>query len=278
MKSLYFWLKTKNKIPVELSGFKKENENNMDTTVKILVVEDEMIIGAKISMQLSLLGYEVMAIVPRGEEAVLLIEDNKPDIILLDINLKGKIDGIETALLIHKIADIPIIYLTANADDSTFNRAKATRPYAFISKPFKQLDLQRAIELTINRMAENQTGTMEIVEATGEADAPFILSDRIFVKHKEKMVKIFIADILYIEAERNYCRIHAKNKEYLLATALKIMEDKLPIHNFIRVHRSYIVNLLEVDEVAENHVIIKQKAIPLSITLRDDLLRRIKTI
>ncbi len=251
----------------------------MNTTVKILVVEDEMIIGAKISMLLTQLGYEVTAIIPRGEEAVMHVEENQPDIVLLDINLKGNIDGIETATLIHKIADIPIIYLTANTDDGTFNRAKSTRPYAFISKPFKQLDLQRAIELTISRMAENQTGKIEPTDAVAEeGDASFILKDRIFVKHKERMTKITLEDILYIEADRNYCRIFTKNKEYLLATTLKIMEEKLSMQLFIRVHRSYIVNILQIDEVTESHVIIHQKSVPLSNALREDLLKRIQTI
>ncbi len=251
----------------------------MNTTVKILVVEDEMIIGAKISMLLTQLGYEVTAIIPRGEEAVMHVEENQPDIVLLDINLKGNIDGIETATLIHKIADIPIIYLTANTDDGTFNRAKSTRPYAFISKPFKQLDLQRAIELTISRMAENQTGKIEPTDAVAEeGDASFILKDRIFVKHKERMTKITLEDILYIEADRNYCRIFTKNKGYLLATTLKIMEEKLSMQLFIRVHRSYVVNILQIDEVTESHVIINQKAIPLSNALREDLLKRIQMI
>ena len=168
--------------------------------IKILVVEDEMIIGAKISMHLTSLGYEVTGIVPRGEEAVMHAEQNPPDIVLLDINLKGTIDGIETAKLMQRFGDMPIIYLTANTDEGTFNRAKSTRPFAFISKPFKQLDLQRAIELTISRMAENHSAKIkkdeaiisdnETAKADTKADAPFILSDRIFVKHKEKMVKI----------------------------------------------------------------------------------------
>ncbi len=81
------------------------------------------------------------------------------DIVLLDIHLKGKIDGIETAKQIQQQSNVPIIYLTANADEATFNRAKTTRPAAFISKPFKQLDLQRAIELAICRMDVNETKT-----------------------------------------------------------------------------------------------------------------------
>lgn len=243
-----------------------------------------MIIGAKISMHLANLGYEVTGILPRGEEAIRHVAENAPDIILMDINLKGQLDGIETAKAIQQFADIPIIYLTANTDEGTFNRAKPTRPYAFISKPLRQLDVQRAIELTISRMAENQTGKIQASEPTiskpndEDVNATFIMSDRIFVKHKEKMVKVFIEDILYIEADRNYSKITTKNKEYLLGTTLKTMEDKLPRPQFTRVHRSFMVNLKQIDEVSENHVIINQKAIPLSISMRDDLLKRIQTI
>jgi DNA-binding LytR/AlgR family response regulator len=251
----------------------------MNPIIKLLIVEDDMIIAAKISMQLTALGYEVTGIIPRGEEAIRHIEDNKPDIVLLDINLKGTLDGIETAQKMLKMGDIPIIYVTANTDEATFNRAKETRPYAFISKPINNRDLQRAIELTVSRIAEkNVAVNAKEIDEVPIDEMPFILSDRIFVKHKEKMVKIVIADILYIEAERNYCRIFTKNKEYLLSTTLKIMEEKLPARQFVRVHRSFVVNLSQVDEVSESHVIINQKAVPLSNSLRDDLLKRIQTI
>ena len=248
----------------------------MDTLIKILVVEDEMIIAAKISMQLTSLGYEVTGILPRGEEALLHMEENKPDIVLLDINLKGKIDGIETAALMQQRNNIPIIYLTANSDEATFNRAKPTRPYAFISKPFKQLDLQRAIELTISRMAANDN-QVHIENQTGE-EQPFILSDRIFVRHREKMIKIMVADILYMEADRNYSRIFTQHKEYLLSVTLKTIEEKLSMQLFMRIHRSYIVNISHIDEVAEGHLIIAQKPIPIGAGMREQLMQRIKTL
>jgi DNA-binding LytR/AlgR family response regulator len=248
----------------------------MDNLIKILVVEDEMIIAAKISMQLTGLGYEVTGILSRGEDALLHVEDNKPDIVLLDINLKGSLDGIATAIRIQKPGDIPVIFLTANSDEATFNRAKAAKPYAFISKPYKQLDLQRAIELTISRMAENETGVR--TENRTEEDQPFILSDRIFVRHRDKMVKIIITEILYIEADRTYSRIFTKNKEYLLSITLKTIEDRLPHRIFLRTHRSYIINLDNVDEVAEDHVIIAQKPVPLSAGLKERLLQRIQTL
>ena len=248
----------------------------MDTLIKILVVEDEMIIGAKISMQLTSLGYEVTGILPRGEEAILHVADNRPDIVLLDINLKGKLDGIETADQLQQHGHIPIIYITANSDEATFNRAKPTKPYAFISKPFKQLDLQRAVELTISRMAENETGSNP--ENTTGNEQPFILSDRIFVRYKEKMIKIMTADILYMEADRNYSRIFTKQKEYLLSVTLKTIEEKLSMQYFMRIHRSFLINISHVDEVAENHVMIAQKQIPFGMGMREHLMLRMRTL
>jgi CheY-like chemotaxis protein len=113
----------------------------METPLKILIVEDEMLIAANISMQLESLGYEVLEIIPRGQEAINAVKIDKPDLVLMDINLKGEMDGIETAIQMQADGHIPVIYLTANADDVHFNRAKATNPYAFLSKPFKKLNI-----------------------------------------------------------------------------------------------------------------------------------------
>lgn len=247
----------------------------MENPIKILIVEDEMIIAANISLQLTSLGYEVTGIIPRGEEALTNIKQNQPDIILMDISLKGEIDGIETVQIMQNDNDIPVIYLTANADDGNFNRAKSTHPYAFISKPFKKLDLQRAIELTVLQLQHENENEKRPIE---ERSSPFILSDCIFVRHHEKMVKVDIKDILYIEAERNYCRIYSKGKEYLLVMTLKDMDEKLPQRHFIRVHRSFIVNLSQIDEVATSHIVIAKKAIPVSKALKEELLNRLHTI
>ncbi|HLV38951.1 LytR/AlgR family response regulator transcription factor [Xanthomarina sp.] len=247
----------------------------MKTPLQILIVEDEMIIAANISLQLTSLGYDVTGIIPRGEEALLHIKQHQPDIVLLDINLKGQIDGIETALLMQQDFNIPIIYLTANADNVHFDRAKATNPYAFISKPFKKLDLQRAIELTENLLKPKEKTNKE---PNLEIEDPLILNDCIFVRHHEKMVKISIKDILYIEAERNYCRIYSKDKEYLLVTTLKAIDEKLPQDHFLRIHRSFIVNISQIDEIATSHVVVSRKAIPISKQLKSELLKRLHTI
>ncbi|MGB5323221.1 MAG: response regulator [Lutimonas sp.] len=238
-----------------------------------MIVEDEMIIGANISLQLSKLGYEVTGIVSRGEEAIAHVKQNRPDIVLMDIQLKGTLDGIDTVIRMQQQMEIPVIYLTANADENNFDRAKSTNPYAFISKPFKKLDLQHAIELTMGRLDINKSSSNE--EAT--CISPFIQSDSIYVRRNERMIKIMINDIYYFEADRNYCKIFAKNKECLLVMTLKEINDRLPPEHFLRIHRSFIINLSHVDEVAGTHVVIHKKAIPLSKTLRGELMNRLQT-
>ena len=194
----------------------------ISTLIKILVVEGETIIGAKISMYLTDLGYEVTGIIPRGEEVIFHVRENTSHIILMDINLKVSLDSIQTATLLQKEFDIPIIYLTANTDEATFARAKRTRPYACVSEPFKQLDFKHALELASERILIQKS------EPQNQPDK-FVLNNRIFVRHNEVMVKIIIADILYLEADRNYCNVCTKQHIYLLVNTLKNMEDKLPL-------------------------------------------------
>lgn len=248
----------------------------MDKPFKILIVEDEMIIAANISTQLSLLGYEVTGIIPRGEEALLHIQENMPDIVLLDIQLKGEINGIETARRMQEYSDVAVVYLTANADDTHFNQAKDTHPYAFISKPFKKLDLQRAIELTTTQLLQKSEHKESTLNFKHETD--YVLSNYLFVRDHDKLVKVAIDQINYIEADRNYSKICADDKEYTLVQTLKQLDDKLPPGLFMRVHRSFIINIANINEVGTSHLVVGKKAIPISKILKDELLKRLQTL
>ncbi len=247
----------------------------MQEKTEILIVEDEMIIAANISLELTKLGYEVTGIIPRGEEALIHLKENTPAIVLMDINLKGSIDGIETVEQMQKFCNVPVIYLTANSDEAHFMRAKETHPFAFISKPFKKLDLQRAIELVVSQT--NSSTKLEVDSLEKEKDLE-VLTDAIFVRHLDSMVKVEIKDIRYIEAERNYCRIFSQEKEYVLVITLKDMEKKLPSKHFMRVHRSFMINLSQIDELGTTHVVISKKVIPVSKSYREKLLQRLQTI
>jgi DNA-binding LytR/AlgR family response regulator len=242
----------------------------MNDKIRILIVEDDMIIAANISLQLSKLGYEVTGIESRGEDAINHARENHPDIILMDVNLKGKIDGIETAKSIQKVLDIPLIYLTANADENSFQRAKETHPYAFISKPFNKLNLERTIALVVEKIAEVN---YDISEKHSFEEG---LEDRIFIRNSGKLVKVMLDEILYVEADRNYCNIITQVQSYMVVNSLNTFCEKLVNSDFLRVHRSFIVNLKKLDAVADSHLEINRKVIPISKMYREDLLRLIK--
>ncbi|NNF18337.1 MAG: response regulator transcription factor, partial [Flavobacteriaceae bacterium] len=197
---------------------------------------------------------------------------NTPDIILMDIHLKGELDGIETTKMIQEEQDIPIIYLTANNDELTFNRARTTHPQAFVSKPFGKLNLERTVALVAEQLKGRKMPDHII---TGGLR---FLKDRIFIRHHGRMVKIMLEDILYIEAERNYCNIITDNARYLVVSTLKTLERELPSSHFLRVHRSYVVNISKLDVLAEGHLEISRKVIPVSRSYRESLVGRLHTI
>lgn len=126
-------------------------EDTGSVKTKILIVEDESIVAKDIQQRLRSLGYDVLSIASTGESAIGQIEKNRPDIVLMDIKLKSGMDGIETAEHIHNRLDIPVVYLTAYADDRTLERAKITEPFGYIIKPVEDTELKSAIELALYR-------------------------------------------------------------------------------------------------------------------------------
>jgi len=121
----------------------------MDNQIKILVVEDEGIVAEDIFQSLENMGYKVPKVVSSGQEAIQKIPDLQPDIVLMDIVLRGTLNGIETSKRIKKQFDIPIIYLTAYADRDTLEKAKKTEPYGYLLKPFDDRELRITIEMAI---------------------------------------------------------------------------------------------------------------------------------
>ena len=115
----------------------------------ILIVEDEAIIAQDLSQQLTRLGYEVLGITDTGEKAVVLAKERRPGVVLMDIRLKGPMDGIQAAERIGRAAKVPVIYLTAHSDDATLQRAKLTGPLGYILKPFEERELETQIEIAL---------------------------------------------------------------------------------------------------------------------------------
>jgi len=119
---------------------------------RILVVEDDQLVAIDICTRLEALGfYDVAGKATTGEEAVKIVEELKPDLVLMDIVLKGVMDGIEAAGLIHSKYNIPVVYLTSYTDEEFLKRAKITVPFGYILKPFNARELHTTIEMAIYR-------------------------------------------------------------------------------------------------------------------------------
>ena len=148
-------------------------------TPQILVVEDEGITAMDLEARLKRLGYSVPAVVSSGEEAILRAEETHPDLVLMDIVLRGQTDGVQAAQELQSRLGIPVVYLTAYFDDSTLERVKATEPFGYIIKPFQDINLRASIEIALRRRAaekkplDRERWLAHLADATGTAAVTF---------------------------------------------------------------------------------------------------------
>jgi len=132
---------------------------------KILVVDDEAIITMQLEERLSIMGYTVAGMAASGEDAVEKARRIRPDLVLMDIVMPGKMNGIEAAMIIRTELDIPVVFVTAYADDAIIEQAKSARPYGYIVKPFNELEIKAAIEVALFRKAAEQEETKTLASA-----------------------------------------------------------------------------------------------------------------
>jgi DNA-binding LytR/AlgR family response regulator len=237
--------------------------------MKILVVEDEMIIADSICLNLEDLGYEVLEPAINYPEAVELLEEEKPDIAILDVQLSGKQDGIDLAETINKDFSIPFIFLTSNSDATTLERAKKVNPHAFLVKPFKKEDLYTSIELALHSYAKNKQDDKSLEENV-------LIKDAIFVKEKNLFWKVPFSQILFLKSDHVYIQIVLVNgKEHLVRGSLNKLVSRLPA-NFYQTNRSYAINLDRMEAINSNFVLVNGKQIPLGKSYRDTLLNGVK--
>ncbi len=246
---------------------------------KILIVEDESIVAKDIQMCLRKLGYKVVAICSSGEEAILAVTEHVPDLVLMDIMLKGEIGGIEAADQINSKFNIPIIFLTAYADESTLNRAKVTEPHGYIIKPFKEIDLRTTVEVALYKHKKE-------TEVRKERDFLYSIvdnkesTDTIFVKSNSRLVKVRTKDIYFIEALKDYVVINTPNERYTIHSTMKDLERKLSPNEFIRVHRSFIVRIDKIAAIEPPNLLLEdiKKTIPIGGSYKDDLTKKINQV
>ena len=217
--------------------------------VKILIVEDELIIAEDMRSMLEDSGYEVCGVTGDPEEAKRLIMATRPDIILLDITLGVKQLGLELAQYILDNHHTPFIFCTSHGDKTTIQSATALKPYGYLIKPFEQADLYAAVELALVNYSKKQTANSE--QTISDNQENLLIKSALFIKEGSMYVKVQKDEILWLSSDGNYSQVHLKNdKKSLVRMPLKDLLDQLPKDQFFRVHRSYVVNLnaIEADQ------------------------------
>ena len=242
--------------------------------IRILIIEDEFIIAEDLKLQLEKLGYSVTGIAKSVDKALTLIKEDEPDLMLIDIKLKGEKDGIDLAEIVMEKFDFPYIFLTSHADSKTVERAKKVHPHGYLIKPFEREDLYTSIEIAFANYVKKKAGETESRKLDEEHSA--VLEDSIFVKKDHLLIKIRFDELEWIKAERNYLELHCGGKYYLIRSTLHEFLEKLPHNLFFQVHRSFAINLKHISAIEYNIIRLGEQEIPLGRSYIEPLKEKLK--
>lgn len=233
----------------------------------VVIVEDDPLFAVEVEMMLVDLGYSKVFVFDNAVDAKKHINRTKPDLLLLDVFLKGKMSGIDFAEEISPLS-IPCIFFTGYQDKDLYERAKKLKPYAYLIKPFDIITLQSAVESVL----------LPLVEANKDLKNKTFQRDGIFIKQSNQYLKLYFHDLLWIKSEGNYCIIKTTAKRFVLKTSLVNFYKKIPSSMFLQVHRAYLVLFEAINNVDfnNNKILIGNDEIPIGGKYKSELLKRVK--
>jgi DNA-binding LytR/AlgR family response regulator len=236
--------------------------------LKILIVEDELITAADIQETLEKAGHQIIAVARDFKEAMAAVKHQLPDLAMIDIRLENStMDGIGIAKELLNLHWIPIIYLTANSEIETFQRAKETLPAAYLLKPFRHRELVMQVELAY----ANQRN------AGNSSD-----SEHLYLPINKGYEKIAQADVLYLLADGSYAKVFMLNEEFPLLVSMNLghLAQYFTAPNFYRLTRSLVINLSHLGRVERNQLWLKNHQLPIQIsdTHRAELMKQLKIV
>lgn len=225
------------------------------------VIEDEAVIAETLRMMLEDLGYTVPEPAMNPKEGFLMVKEEQPDIILMDINLNADIDGIELARQIKLEMEVPIVFITSYADPVTLERAKAVGPAGYLVKPFTAQDIFAAIEIA---MVQTQKPALSKNEPENK---------KLFLKSGTTYIKINPPEIDFIHSEGGYLLIYSGSRKFVIRDSFDNVLERLPQSLFFRNHKSYCVNIERIDLIETEFIKIGEHEIPLGRTRKDELFK-----
>jgi len=227
----------------------------LNENLNILLVEDNISVALDLEMNLSEMGHTILATVDRGDQALTYIKKEGLDMAIIDIGLKGSVDGVQVAKK-FKEAFIPFIFST-------------------VVKPIDKLTLQSCLDHAIRiKNSQNPSPLENLPEIEKFSHTYF------FVKSSGSLYKVNFEDISYIQSDRNYCVLHAKGRKFAAKISLNNLIQKLPKNKFVRVHQSYIVcfDAIEKININEETISITETSLPLGKTYKSSIMKRINRI
>jgi len=227
---------------------------------KILIVEDDALIAEDLAASLTEMGHEVLGKALTAESALHKIKNLNPELILLDIELSGEMNGIEIAEIINLKYEIPFIYVTSFFDDPTVAQAKETKPAGYILKPFDDNDIRVAVALATAKPTTVQE------------------SKAIYVRVGAKLEAIEIASIEYIMADDNYCQLHLVSKKFSVHQTLKELKKQLSDHGFFQCHRSFLIQISAIKYISEDYAYLSGAKVPIGKNFRQELLSQLRIL
>lgn len=227
-------------------------------SLNIYIVEDEPLIISTIEVALRKQGFYTIGDAEDFKTALKDIERLKPDLALIDIQLEGEKDGVDLALELDKRQQ-PYLYLSSQTDPNTIERVKHTNPLGYIVKPFTENGLRTNIELAWHNYKEAQQHFLTI-------------------KHEGRLHRINENTISYLKAYDNYCYVVTQTDTFLVPYTLKHVSEQLESKDFIKTHRSYVVNLRHIISIDKNTIALKNGAIPVSASQKSLVISKLKSI
>jgi DNA-binding LytR/AlgR family response regulator len=221
-------------------------------SINVLIVED---LESESSLMESVLkenNFNVVAVAKTHKEALEIFLREKVDILILDIFLNGHPGGLYLAETIDAMPNRmrPFIFVTSSTDRRVFERAKLTRPFAYIVKPWNEMELIYSIEQAIERFY-GQQGSLSV-----EEENTVIGDEYLFIKKGKSLKKVHTSEIVYIEVEEKYCNIITEKEKFVILISLVKMLEFLDSNKFYRTHRNFIVNSEKIVEIVQSDNLI----------------------
>lgn len=241
-------------------------------TLKILIVEDDLVSAQDLAETLAELGYLVTDIAQNYNEGLLAFRRRLPDLVILDIDLgKESEDGIELAKAFNKIEKIPLVFLSGNYGKSHRNRAYTVTPADFLVKPYNEAQL----ELTIERILRNH-------KSANHQNPVLNGNNHCFVRENDCFVRLNFTDIIYVEGAGSSTILHCEDKRRVISTSLADLLRQINFTYLVRIHKSFAVNLNKINAFHEGRVTIavnnEQRTVAIGRSYKSELLSHLKKI